>query len=268
MIEGKIYNIMVGSPGDVKRYADIAIECIHHWNVLNTFSNCIALIPSHWSLNSFPSLEDSAQRVINKELVEGSDALVAIFGSRIGSPTKDYSSGTIEEIQKHIVAGKHVMVFFSETYPSDADFNQLKLLKDFKSSLEGLYETFKDETDFRQKFAEKLHLFVQNKLKEKSKGNNKEKIKVDFSPEEIEIIKKWTKSNSNYLSIHHFIGGKSGFSFGGLMYETSSPKGTAEMEDFINRLLEKGFIELNGFDSKGNAKYKLSLLGYNTFGES
>lgn len=268
MIEGKIYNIMVGSPSDVQDIANIAIECVHHWNVLNTFSSGIALIPSHWSISSYPSLEDSAQRVINKELVENSDALIAIFGSRIGSPTRDNKSGTIEEIQKHLEAGKHVMVFFGTKYDANTDIEQLKSLNEFKSSIEGLYEVYDNETDFRRKFEEKLHLFVQGKLATNSNvSNSKKESCVEFSDAEVEIIKKWTKTNASYLSIHHFIGGRSGFSFGGLMVETASPKETAEMEDFVKRMLACGFIGTNGFDSKGNTKYKLSLLGYRTFGD-
>ena len=268
MINGKIYNIMIGAPSDVLVYAEIAINCVNQWNVLNTFSNRIALIPSHWSLSSFPSLEDSAQRVINSELVDGSDALIAIFGSRLGSPTKDSVSGTVEEIQKHVQVGKHVMVFFRTSIDANVDLGQIKLLQDFKNSLNGLYATFDNEVDFRQKLSEKLHLFVQKKLTNNSSVSiSSPKSEVEFSSDEIEIIKKWTKSNASYLSFHSFIGGRSAFSFGGLMVETSNPKETAEMEDFVKRMLACGYIEITGYVKKGNAKYRLTLLGYRTFGD-
>ena len=46
-----------------------------------------------------------------KQMVEKSDLLVCLFGTRIGTPTDTDASGTIEEIREHIKAGKQVMMF-------------------------------------------------------------------------------------------------------------------------------------------------------------
>lgn len=44
---GHIFNIMVGSPGDVTHIAKRAIECINNWNILNSYDKSIALVPHH-----------------------------------------------------------------------------------------------------------------------------------------------------------------------------------------------------------------------------
>lgn len=271
MIEGTIYNIMIGSPSDVKHIADIAVNCIHRWNTLNTNARKIALVPHHWTSSSYPSLSNTPQGVINTQMVDRSDALVAIFGSRLGTPTKDYISGTVEEINEHRKAGKPVMVFFSESYDSDVDIEELKRLQEFRKSLgnEGLYEMYSDAADFQKKFAEKLMLFSQKEFSSsddtRPEQSTAQTQTVTFSENEIAIIKDWTKSNAGYLSETHFIGGKAGFSFGGKQYMANSPKEVAMMEDFIKRMLLAKYIELDGFNKQGKPQYKLTLLAYETF---
>ena len=127
---GHIFNIMVGSPSDVADIAQKAIECIHHWNTVNSNDRNMALVPHHWTSSSYPSLSNSAQKVLNSQLVDKSDALVAIFGSRIGTPTDEHISGTVEEIEEHRKAGKPVMVFFCDKISVSADMEQILKLSE------------------------------------------------------------------------------------------------------------------------------------------
>ena len=77
MRTGHIFNIMVGSPSDVIDIARKAIEVINLWNVHHSEDKGIVLVPHHWSSSSYPSLKvNSAQGVINSQLVDKCDALV------------------------------------------------------------------------------------------------------------------------------------------------------------------------------------------------
>ena len=56
----------------------------------------------HWSKNVMPQAGDYPQSLINKQILDKSDAIIAIFGNKIGSPTQHFESGTIEEIEQMI----------------------------------------------------------------------------------------------------------------------------------------------------------------------
>lgn len=267
---GHIFNIMVGSPGDVTHIAKRAIECINNWNILNSYDKNIALVPHHWTSSSYPSLRKPAQAHIDDILVERSDALVAIFGSRLGTPTDNYISGTVEEIEKHRAAEKPVMVFFSETLDFSQDIEQLKKLQEYRNQLSGLYETYNGTDDFEKKFSAKLHLQIQNEFQPLVNENvsaNKGQETISFSEEEISIMKRWCSSKINLLSQTYFIGGTCLFRFGSLGVNTANPKEVAQWEDFISRLYSCGLIDMIGYDKHNHPKYKLNLKAYNAFSE-
>lgn len=265
---GHIFNIMVGSPGDVTHIAKRAIECINNWNILNSYDKNIALVPHHWTSSSYPSLRKPAQAHIDDILVERSDALVAIFGSRLGTPTDSYISGTVEEIEKHRAAEKPVMVFFSETLDFSQDVEQLKKLQEYRTQLSGLYETYNGIDDFEKKFSAKLHLQIQNEFQpfvNENVSNSKGQETISFSEEEVSIMERWCDGNVNQLSQIYFMGGTCLFRFGIVGVNASSPKEVAQWEDFINRLYSCGFIDLIGYDKHSHPKYKLNLKAYDTF---
>jgi hypothetical protein len=49
----------------------------------------------------------------NDQLVDDADILIGLFKARIGTPTGISASGTIEEIDRLVAAGKPVMLYFS-----------------------------------------------------------------------------------------------------------------------------------------------------------
>jgi len=103
------------------------------------------------------------QSVINKVL-DDCDLLVGIFWTRIGTATAEYVSGAVEEIQRHIAAGKPAMIYFSEVpvKPSLLNEKQYKQLQKFKSYCQpkGLYESFDSVDNFRSKFRDHLQITV------------------------------------------------------------------------------------------------------------
>jgi hypothetical protein len=100
------------------------------------------------------------QGVLNDQILKDADLLVAIFWTRIGTPTGEAAGGSVEELEKHIASGKPAMVYFSSAPVrlDSVDDTQYKALMAFKDGLQGrgLYDTYDDLSDFRVKFARHL----------------------------------------------------------------------------------------------------------------
>ncbi len=112
--------------------------------------------------STYPKAGARPQESINKQLVENSDLLINIFGSRIGSPTGKAISGFIEEIEEHLKAGKDVMVFFKHSSdPYEIDMDQFKKVKDFREKHKDdvYWVDYENEEKFKEIFPDKLQLF-------------------------------------------------------------------------------------------------------------
>lgn len=155
-----IFNVMIASPGDVPLERQLAREVIHEWNAIHSPSRNMVLMPIGWESHSYPSMEDSPQGVLNKQILEEADLLVAIFWTRIGTPTNEAVSGSVEEIERHVKAGKPAMVYFSSApvILDSVDLPQYERLKAFREQLKtrGLHETYDSPGNFADKFRRQL----------------------------------------------------------------------------------------------------------------
>lgn len=152
------YEVLIASPGDVKVERDVVDEVIRDWNSSHKATG-IFLQSLRWELDAIPELGDRAQGVINKQLADNADFLIALFSTRLGTPTGVAASGTAEEIERLRSMGKHVMVYFSNApVPREHDPEQLKLLNEYKRGLmqQGLCSDFADENDLRRKLSRAL----------------------------------------------------------------------------------------------------------------
>ena len=267
MIKGNIYHIMIGCPSDMLEEANIVMECINRWNVINSEIHNIALIPIHWTSASYPSLDKEAQKELNRQLCERSDALICLFGSRLGSATSTHISGTVEEIEEHTKAGKPVMVFFKKLVDPSNDPQQYIKLLEYKTSLasKGLYYDYDNKDSFKPLFSEKLNLLVNDKFASGDLYIESKTKEIAYTDEEINIMKKWCKSNIDLLSIIHFIGNRSTFRFGNVQVETESIKEKAQLENFIYRLENDGCIIKYKLNNQGIWSYKLTIEAFNRF---
>ncbi|WJZ03260.1 DUF4062 domain-containing protein [Corynebacterium freiburgense] len=145
-----ILRILIASPSDVPEARDAVENAIHSWNRRHAVPRRIVLLPWRWETNSIPMLGAHPQAIINKQGVDSADIVVALFGSRLGSPTKEAVSGTVEEIEKALASNKPIHIFFSTApLPHDVDTEQLEGLRNFKKEIgkRGLLGEF---DDFRQ----------------------------------------------------------------------------------------------------------------------
>jgi hypothetical protein len=163
--DARAIEIMIASPTDVVRERQIVRDVIAQWNAAHSRREGVCLMPVGWETHAAPELSGPAQELINERVLKHADLLVGIFWTRVGSPTGKSISGSIEEIEKHLEAGKPVMLYFS-TAPvvlSNLDHEQLTELEKFKdwAKGQGLIETYEDATDFADKFRNHLQLTLQ-----------------------------------------------------------------------------------------------------------
>lgn len=113
---------------------------------------------------AFPEMGVSPQAVINEQILDKCDLLVGVFWTRIGTPTQEHPSGTVEEIDKHIKTGKPSMLYFSgqPVVMESVSLEQYQELQVFKKSCQsrGLYEGYDSHADFKDKFYRHLQLKV------------------------------------------------------------------------------------------------------------
>jgi hypothetical protein len=158
--QATVVKVMIASPADVVTERDIARRVILDWNFVHSEDRLIVLMPVGWDTHASPSMEGPAQDVINRQVLEDCDLLVAIFWTRLGSPTASASSGTVEEINRHIEAEKPAMLYFSNApaHPDSVDEDQIRALRVFRDECRrrGLIATFDSRSDFHDLFARQL----------------------------------------------------------------------------------------------------------------
>lgn len=142
-----VLRVLVASPSDVPKARDAVESAIHSWNSSHAATRSIVLLPWRWESSSVPLLGDHPQSIINEQGVDGADIVVALFGSRLGSPTREAVSGTVEEIERAVNSGKPVHLYFSTApLPHDIDTSQLDGLRQFRQEISerGLLGEFDD----------------------------------------------------------------------------------------------------------------------------
>ncbi|MBY0345747.1 MAG: hypothetical protein K2P98_02640, partial [Neisseriaceae bacterium] len=141
-------------------------EAIGKWNELHTEKHGIVMQAIGWDSHSYPSMAYTPQEVINQQVLDDADLLIGIFWSRIGRPTENHESGTVEEIHRHLSAEKPTMLFFSsEPIPeSHVSSEQLTKLKKYKEEYKqkGLVAYYQ-KNEFKDKIYEALVRFVNEK---------------------------------------------------------------------------------------------------------
>ena len=129
-----VFKVMIASPSDVCAERTIIREVLAEWNAVHSEMRQVVLLPVGWETHSSPEMGDRPQAIINKQILKNCDLLVGVFWTRIGTATEDYPSGTVEEIEEHIKAGKPVMLYFSSApvLPDSVEADQYAELKRFK----------------------------------------------------------------------------------------------------------------------------------------
>ncbi len=241
--QANVLRVMIASPGDVAEERKAVTEEILRWNDANAFARKQVLLPVKWETHSTPQQGDHPQAIINRQLLDDADIMVAIFGTRIGTPTEGYISGTVEEIKKHVAAGKTAKIYFSDVPvpPSSLDPGQYAQLQAFRKECQttGLYATFGSVQQLRTDFRHHLDLELNQPryLWLSSPQPSTLDIAEDLSPDAIRLIRAAASTDGTVI-LQHTLGGY-GLSAGRLR-----KKGRCELRFFRGL---RGFVIGEGF---------------------
>ena len=128
------YRVMIASPSDLDEERVAASAAIHDWNAQHSAAESVVLLPVRWETHAFPQSDVRPQAAINDQLVRDCDILIGIFWSKIGTNTGVALSGTLEEIDQCVAAGKPALLYFSRRPidPNKIDLSHHKKLKAFR----------------------------------------------------------------------------------------------------------------------------------------
>jgi hypothetical protein len=253
-----VYNVMLASPSDVNEERQVAREIILDWNNINSRTRKIVLLPISWEHNSIPSTGDRPQEIINEQVLKNADILVGVFWTRIGTPTGKATSGTVEEIEKHINSGKPAMLYFSKkpVIPDSIDHEQYEAVKKLKKEFQSKNLTADFETldDFKTKFQRHLSM----KLNEDQYLKNEATSIDDFFNTPTDIARQLTNEAKELLIAASDspsgqimkIGFKGGFNIqvnSRVLNDDSTPRTSAKWEAVIQELLDNDLISEHGY---------------------
>jgi hypothetical protein len=276
--------VMIASPGDVNEYRGYARDILHEWNYIHSIANGVVLMPFGWETHASPELGATPQDLINDRILEDCDLLFGIFWTRLGTPTGKASSGTVEEIQRHVQAGKPAMVYFCEAPVSlqTVDPAQYNALQEFRKwcMTQGLIESFLNATEFQLKVRRHLQIVIQKNeylrtlLSEASKGANPaagkaivptdelSAVALTLSPEAKELILAAASESTGVILAVDVLAGRMIQAGSRQFGEMEDRRSMAKWDYGLQQLLTLGLIERFRDGGKGDKLFQIIERGY------
>jgi hypothetical protein len=130
---------LISCPGDVDK-GDLAVvhQAITRWNVLLGEQFGYVVVPVSWNDHAAAEFGEPPQDILNRQLVDVVDLGIAIFWSRLGTPTAAAESGTAEEISRLAEAGRPVSILrCTKPVPPTGDHGERARLDDYLKGLFG-----------------------------------------------------------------------------------------------------------------------------------
>lgn len=157
------YDVLLSCPSDIQHLLQdiaVAIEDVNHIFESDGFYFQL----KNWRKDVLIGY-GTPQAIINNQIVDDTDAVIALFGSTLGTPTTKHESATIEELT--VVAERHgqVFVFFPKQFSANITQKELKRFNKYKKyfASRGLYKDYNFD-DFQEQVKSQLVLYG-NKLK-------------------------------------------------------------------------------------------------------
>ena len=171
--QARTVRILIASPSDVAAERDIAEKVIHRLKISCKDDLHLELDPRRWETDVPALMGKPAQDIVNEWLVDESSCAVCIFWKRIGSPTDNAVSGTVEELERMLASNKQVLLYFSDApfSMSGVDMDQLIALENWKKQVwkRGIPKTYKNIHEFENLLKADLELILKSEFCEGSK---------------------------------------------------------------------------------------------------
>jgi hypothetical protein len=257
-----VLKVMIASPGDVGAERTAVTEEIHRWNNANCVLRVLLLHPVRWETHSSPAMGAHPQHLIDEQLLIDADIVVGIFGIRIGTPTPDFPSGSVEEIKKHVAAGKLAMLYFSRVPvdPGSVDLEQLSAVNAFKEECKslGLFWEFESVESLRSNFHQHLTIELNKPqyvwLPKPATAIEPQHPELTDDEKSL-LFAASADSGGGVFAISHM----GGFSVqsNGKNFAENGPRSEAEWRAHLDRLTVIGYLE-----KRGKEYYKLTNDGF------
>lgn len=243
MFNANCYNIMIVSPSDVVDERKIIKEAIYHWNEINSNKRKIVLLVSGWDINAHPDSGCHPQTSLNQQILKEADFVIAVFWNKIGTPTEEYPSGSVEEIMRHMAEGKKAFIYFSNLpiRRNQIDEEQSKKLDAFKEKIRNLafYKEFSTIEELKSMVHDDIQL-ISNELESPSREANNPTTHHALSDLEKQLLALMNEKNDHSLQWVSTFGGK--FINGNQIRDIRQ---IAEIERALETLIQKNLIKSN-----------------------
>ena len=250
--QATVIPIMIASPGDVAEEREIIRNIIHDWNDMNAETSKIMLAAIGWETHSSPELGARPQELINERILKNCDLLIGVFWTRLGTPTGTAPSGTVEEIEKHVLDGKPAMIYFSSkpVAPQSIDAEQFEQVQQIKKRWQpfGLIETYDNPDEFRSKLAKQLQLCLskntylqslisthEHEIVSESLSDSSFRQRYALSDEAKRILKAAASGGDGHIFKMSYLGGRV-IQVGGESFGEESGREAAKWEAALNQL--------------------------------
>ena len=269
MFTANVYQIMIASPGDVKEERESTKQIILNWNYIHSVERNIVLLPLSWEDNMMPGIGGRPQELVNNKVLKNADLLIGIFGNRLGSSTEKYISGTVEEIEEHIKAGKPAMLYFSDKAisPSQIDREQYEGVRKFQEEYQGksFYFTFTTNQEFKDLFNKHLSIQLydpnfegfENGLYFSTKENTIDKPSLSIEAQRLLI--EASRDTSGQIIVVGWKGGRTIQTNNINFTSNVTARIEAQWDDAVEQLVLEGLLKPEGYQGQ---IYSLTAKGY------
>lgn len=182
-----VLSLFLAGANDVATEHAVIREVVQDWNAQHGSALAAYITVTSWRDAVYPQGGAEPQAIINRQILDSADIVVGVFWTRFGTPTSTAGSGTEEELERSIAAGKKVLVYFSDrpVAPSALDANEYQRVLAFRTkySTRGLYSVISDIDSFREQFRNHLARVTHDILGYRGghgKASNEDSISIAF----------------------------------------------------------------------------------------
>ena len=98
--QSTVLDVFLSSPNDLDPERDFIVSVAQEWNLLRSRSTGCYINLITWQDTIAPALSSRPQQVINDQVGDDYDVYLGMMWSKLGSPTGEAESGTVEEFDR------------------------------------------------------------------------------------------------------------------------------------------------------------------------
>jgi hypothetical protein len=93
-----VLKVFIASPSDVGEHRAALTDVVSDWNSSHWAAEMIVLIPVKWETHAYPATGDYPQGIINKQIADDCDIVMAAFWSRLGTVSLECANSRRPEV--------------------------------------------------------------------------------------------------------------------------------------------------------------------------